>query len=210
MTFLELCQRLRQEVGAAGTGPANVQGQSGEYARLVSWVQTAWQEIQQERDDWLFNWAEGAVVVDAAFREYSPPSDFLRWDDRTIRVSSDELRYLPWHHFRDRYRDDSGHDRPSRITITPTGSFKLDTTPEDNEEITFEYWRTPETLTESTDIPRLPAQYHMVIVYRAMQHYALYENAEEVLASSREAERRLMRDLMRTQLPTITLGESLA
>lgn len=210
MTFLELCQRLRQEVGAAGNGPANVSGQSGEYARLIGWIRTAWEEIQLERDDWAFNWAEGSVDVDAAFREFSPPSDFASWNNKTLRLTSDGLRELPWPVFRERYREDSGRTRPSIITITPRGDFKLDTTPNDNEQITFEYWRTPQALEINEDEPRLPARYRMVIVYRAMQHYAFYENAQEVMTAGREAERRLMRDIMRTQLPTITLGGPLA
>lgn len=211
MTFLQLCQRLRQEVGAAGSGPANVVSQSGEYARLVSWVQQAWTEIQLSRQNWGFAWKEGEVVVDADFREFSPPADFHAWDERTLRLAGKELRYLPWDEFRERYRDDSGHTHPTYITITPSGSFKLDTTPEaDNQYITFEYWRKAQILTESEDVPRLPELYHLLIVYRAMINYGMYENAAEVVTAGREAERPLMRDLLRNYLPKIELGEPLA
>lgn len=211
MTFLQLCQRLRQEVGAAGSGPANVISQSGEYARLVSWVQQAWLEIQLSRDNLGFAWKEGAVEVDADFREFSPPSDFQNWDEDTLRLAGHELRYLPWDEFRERYREDSGRKHPSIITITPAGTFKLDTTPEaDNQHITFEYWRTAQTLTESEDVPRLPELYHLLIVYRAMINYGMYENAPEVVTAGREAERPIMRDLLRNYLPKIELGEPLA
>jgi hypothetical protein len=210
MTFLELCQRLRQEVGAAGTGPAAVSGQNGEYARLIGWVQQAWNEIQLERRRWRFSWAEASIDVEPPFREFSPPADLDDWDADTLRIGSNPLRALAWSDFREMYRDDSGQQRPSTITITPDGNFRLDTSPEAIGRLTFEYWRTPQALVNGGDEPRLHERYHMVIIYRAMLFYALYESAPEVATRAQQGEGELMRAMGSRELGRIQLGGPLA
>lgn len=210
MNFLQLCKRLRQEVGAAGDGPAAVTGQHGEYQRLIDWVRQAWLEIQQEQHEWRFNWAEASIELDAGFREYSPPADLDRWDAATLRVHDRRLCETPWTIFRERFREDSDREWPSTITRIPNGNLRMDTSPAQLSWLTFEYWRTPQELKANIDEPRLPEQYHMVIVYRAMLAYALYENAPEVATAAREGETKIMAEMMRRELPAVDVGGPLA
>ncbi|MDR5867927.1 phage adaptor protein [Halomonas koreensis] len=204
MTFLELCQRLRQEVGAAGTGPAAVTGQHGEYQRLIGWVAQAWREIQLERRNWRFAWAEASVALDPDFREYSPPADIDRWDAATLRAGSHPLVELEWEIFRERYRSDSGRDHPTVITRMPNGNLRLDTPPPAaNTTLSFEYFRTPQTLAANGDTPRMPGHYHMLIVYRAMLSYALYENAPEVAQKAQRGEQSVMTAMEHAELPAM-------
>jgi len=210
MTFLELCQRLRQEVGAAGTGPASVTGQHGEYARLIAWVRQAWQEIQLERREWRFAWSQAAISVETAYRDYSAPADLDHWDDATLRVVGHRLRAMPWHKFRERHLEDSGRDHPSVITLTPDGKLMMDTAPDQDGELTFEYYRTPQLLADNGDVPRMPAQYHMAIVYRAMLAYAFYENASEVAQAARLGEQGITTQMELRELPDMTFAGTLA
>ncbi|MBH8578792.1 hypothetical protein [Bisbaumannia pacifica] len=210
MTFLELCQRLRQEVGAAGTGPAAVTGQHGEYQRLVSWVATAWQEIQLERRHWRFAWAEASVTLDPAFRDFAGPADLDRWEADTLRIDGTRIHELPWAMFRERYRQDSEAERPTVITRLPDDTLRLDTTPAAAGALTFEYYRLPQTLTANGDVPRMPEAYHLLIVYRAMLAYALYENAPEVAQQARVGEQQIMPEMLRRELPEAKLGGPLA
>jgi hypothetical protein len=210
MTFLDLCQSLRQEVGAAGSGPASVQAQHGEYARLVSWIQQAWREIQLSRERWLFAWAEASINVEPEFRTYSPPSDLRVWDEGTIRCNGLPLKVLTWPEFRGRFAQDSEQVSPSFVAQRPDGVLVLDTTPETSGEIAFEYWRTPQALALGADVPRLPDQYHLVIVYRAMLFYGLYENAPEMVQAARSGEAGLHRDMTQTQLPIAEFAGPLA
>ena len=46
MNFLSLCQRLRSEARIPGTGPSSVTGQTGELAKIVEWITTAYEDIQ--------------------------------------------------------------------------------------------------------------------------------------------------------------------
>ncbi|MBF57740.1 MAG: hypothetical protein CME80_08480 [Halomonas sp.] len=204
MTFLELCQRLRQEVGAAGNGPANVAGQSGEYARLIGWIRQAWREIQLDRQ-WRFDWARGVVELNASDVEYPLPEDFDDWLADTLYVGAQKLRVLPWKDLRH-----AATDRLSCVAIAPDGVLHLNTTPDAGTTLTFEYWRTPQELVGINDVPRMPPRYHMAIVYRAMMQYGLYENAPEVVQQARLNDQQMMTRIASTELPTMTLGGPLA
>lgn len=210
MTFLELCKRLRQEVGAAGTGPASVAGQHGEYARLVGWIQQAWLEIQLEKSRWRFAWTRAEIDIETAYREYSPPADFDEWDADSLKVNGHRVSEMEWRLFRERYPSDSGATRPIVITRLPNGNLMLDTAPAEDGLLTFEYWRRPQRLTENNDVPRMHSDYHMLIVYRAMASYAFYENAEEVAARAAEGQKQIMHELLLRELPEMDLAGPLA
>ncbi|MCG7598405.1 hypothetical protein MHM84_01235 [Halomonas sp. McH1-25] len=206
MTFLELCQRLRREVGAAGAGPASVVGQNGEYLRLIGWIQQAWHEIQTERRDWRFAWAEAEIELSPEFRDYPVPDDFEHWIAETLRIGNDRLCLMGWDEFRERFREPSNAAAPQVITLLPDNRIRLDTPPATTATLRFEYFRTPQTLAENNDVPRLPARYHMLIVYRAMMQYALFENAPEVLQQGSANAARLMSEMEISELPAMELG----
>jgi hypothetical protein len=209
MTFLELCQRLRQEVGAAGSGPASVSAQHGEYARFVSWVPQAWLEIQLSRHSWRFTWAEASVPVEIGLRTYSPPADLGTWDKATLKCNDRTLLAQRWAEFRKHDVQDSD-TYPRFITQRPDGVLVLDSSPDQDGQVTFEYWRTPQALIEGGDAPRLPDRYHMVIVYRAMLYYGLYENAPEVVQAARSGEAGILQEMVAMELPPMTPGGPLA
>ncbi|TDX29101.1 hypothetical protein DFO67_108145 [Modicisalibacter xianhensis] len=215
MTFLELCQRLRQEVGAAGAGPASVTGQHGEYARLIGWIQQAWLEIQNLRTDWRFAWAEGAITMEDGFRDYALPDDFASFIADTIYLDDAPLTLLPYRIFRRHYRNASP-SRPRHITVTPgdvlrlAGALQIDAPPGEGEVLTFEYYRTPQALTANSDVPRMPEPYHMLIVYKAMVQYGLFENAPEVVQQGNSQMQPLLTELHNRELPGIDMPGALA
>lgn len=53
MNLLSLSQELVVECGVSGTLSTTV-GATGEQARLISWINKAWEEIQLYHDDWFF------------------------------------------------------------------------------------------------------------------------------------------------------------
>ena len=56
MNFLQLVNQLRVECGVSGPPLTTVAGQiaGSENARMVSWIQQAWIDIQTSKEDWLF------------------------------------------------------------------------------------------------------------------------------------------------------------
>ena len=212
MTFLELCQRLRQEVGAAGNGPQSVQlnGCGGEYARLIEWIKRAWHEIQTEQPRWRFAWAQGGFDVQPEFRNYEIPDDVREWAPKTLQCNGVPLTQVSWPDFRERYSEDTGNPRPRYITLRPDGMLLMDTTPDAHGRVTYEYWRTPQELIENTDVPRMSERFHMAIVYRAMRYYGYYENAPEVIQAADRGEARVFVEMVNDEMPCMETGEPLA
>ncbi len=56
------------------------------------------------------------------------------------------------------------------------------------------------------DMPDMPPNLHMLIVYKAMIYYGLYEAASEVLGRGELQYNILMAQLERRELPGITMG----
>lgn len=52
-TYLDLCQRLCLECAISGT-MTTAENQTGEFQRVAVWIQQAWSELQNERQNWTF------------------------------------------------------------------------------------------------------------------------------------------------------------
>jgi hypothetical protein len=202
MNFLELCQRLRQDTGSIGTGPETVTSQSGNDARLVSWIRSAWQEIQTERR-WLFDWTQGGVTLNTSDTQYAMPTDLDVWEPNTLAFDGRKIDVLPWAEL-------EAAPRFTAAALAPDGSLHLNAKPDTAGILTFEYWRTPQNLIANTDVPRMPERFHMAIVYRAHKQYGFYESAPEAVEIATINEDKVMNNLTRSQLPHVDLPESLA
>jgi hypothetical protein len=222
MTFLELCQRARQECGASGSGPSTVSGQQGQLKKIVDWVAQAWLEIQGMRPDWRFMVKEFSFTTTAATRDYSADdlsiTDLDQWDTdsfliyKTATGASDQgaLPFLPYLTWRDGYRarmTDRADDRPILFTLKPDGELRFEPRPDASYTIEGDYQRTLQTFTDNTDEPTgLPSKFHMMIVFKAMQYYGFHESAPDVLANGEALFEQWLPKLEREQLPPMTIG----
>lgn len=222
MNFLQLCQRLRQEVGAAGdsTLPASVNGQLGEYARLVAWIRQAWIDIQSEHDSWGFMSSTDHVIkakqdINSVW-SFTLPSDLERLDNNSVSIAAPDgthigfLKFVDWDDFRRMYRGRVEQGRPQVFTITPDKQLKTFPVVDNSYRLTFDYQKAPQALESNTDVPSIPEAYHMLIVYRAMLYYAGYEMAVEVKDRAITESEPLMSKLERRYLPTPNIGSALA
>ena len=217
MNFLELCQTLRREAGVSGTGPASVTGQSGEYLRLINWINQAWSEIQQLRPDWRFMWAQGSFTTAAGIADYTGAAMNVEADNYDLGsfVLTDSLggkRPMAYACYRD-WKEAYGaatltNNTPHLVTDLPNGSIRFTAPPDGAYPVTFDYYRSPQTLVDNTDEPWLPARYHMLIVHKAMMYYAGYESAPEVLQDATLRWNPLYDAMESTQLPHIGFGHT--
>jgi hypothetical protein len=223
MTFLELCQRVRQECGISGTGPLTVLNQSGEMKRIVDWVNQSWKDLQIKRTNWL--WMRGAFTVNtvSGTGEYTKAdagiaARFLQWDRlsfsiyKTASGLSDEvpLPYMDYILFRSAYLTGTRlTGKPYCFTLSPSGQVLLAPIPNDIYTVTGEYFKTPQPLAADADQPEMPETYHDAIVYRAMMKYARYEAAGEIYADAEKDYKRIIYQLELNQLPTIGAAETL-
>jgi len=223
MTYLELCQSLRQEVGIAGTGPATVTSQTGEMQRVVDWVAGAYRELQNRRRNWNFLRADFSLTLSAATQEYSLATlsltELASWETCDVRVyltdtaNEMHLTYYPWPDFKRMFlfstsRTTTG--RPTHFTIKPDKSIVFYPVPDDAYTVVGEYFKRAQVLAADADEPLLPEQYHMLIVWQAIVSYAVYEAAPEVYAGAKEKIRLYLPQLESDSTPTITMAGALA
>lgn len=224
MNYLQLCQRFRQETGYASSGPSAVTSQSGYHKRVVDWINSAYTEIQNQQNwDWLRK--EFTLSTTASDESYAygdctdvPTSSaitrFRQWAIQDTRnpvqcylsssgVGSEYwLTYIDWADFRRIYQigtEETG--APAHITIDPNQNLVLGPTPDDTYVITGEYWRSAQTLSADSDTPEMPAEYHMLIVFQAMEDYAYFEDAQDVLARVAVKRNRLLNQVSRANAP---------
>jgi len=205
--FLDLVQLLHYEAKLPGAPPDAVTGQSGRAADLVRWTAEAWNDLQREKDgrwkwrlsDWTFDSAAddadytyGEITdVDAAavitrfhaweFDEEAPPLIYLVSDGK---ATENELPVLDWFDFRRLYiKGTHTSAPPTCISVKPNNNtLYLGPTPDDIYRITGNYWKSIQTLVADADTPEMPSDYHVLIVYRALQKYAYNIVGQEVLA----------------------------
>lgn len=227
MNFLQLAQTLRQECGVSGTGPASTVGQTGEAKRLVDWINAAWLEIQGMHDTWGWMREEFSFNTTAGVGDYTPAaaglSDFRYWFKDTLRAYNagsgvaDEQWLVEWEYqnFRNTYRfnlNRSLQGRPVVFAERPKDkALLLGPLPDVVYTVVGEYQKRPTPLSGDTDTPDIPDEaLHWAIVYKAMEYYALYESAGEVLSRAQKQFSALKSQLEREYLPPVYLGEPLA
>lgn len=189
----------------AGPPPSSVTGQVGRAADLVAWYAEAYNDIQRDRDGkwkWLRRDFTLNTVVDDPWYLYSDCTDvlaaaaisrFRAWDldERQlpfIYLVSDgestetELQIAEWSEFRRRYiRGTHTSAYPCYVSVDPANDLYLGPTPNDIYRVSGTYWRGNQSLEVDADTPEMPADYHMLIVYRALLKYAYNVAAPEVL-----------------------------
>lgn len=229
-TYLQLAAKLRQECGASGSGPTAVTNQTGEYKRLVEWIAEAYTNIQNKHRGnwrWLVSEFSIATVADDDEYAYTDATDtvvsatiarFARWRKDNLRIyltsagvaTETFLPFMPWQDFRNTYKLGSvSSGTPACWSIDPRNNIRLGPKPSAIYTVTGEYHKGPQTLAANSDEPEMPAAFHQLIVYEAMQYYAAFESAPEVWQRAKEAHRKMMRDLEVDQLEPPTFGDPL-
>ena len=181
MNFLEICKRVRQECGVSGDGPSNVSGQIGMSAKIVDWVKSAHEEIQIKQNNWRFDWATATAPLTAGKEFYSDTElgvSFKNWDFDSIylyrtaegpasRTWLTRSEYAEYRHL----RTPSVQGRPIYVSWLPDKRLGLYPIPDAGLTMAFDGYLKPQVLVISTDTPRIPSEYHMAIVWRAVMFF---------------------------------------
>jgi len=227
MNYIQLVQRLAVEANSSGASPVTVVGQTGEYSRFVNWISTAWVDIQNLHNDW--EWLRKSVSFSTATGKatYSPDADILLTDFASWKIDSFRIyptsvgfggeRFLTkkgYNAWRDLYQFNNfrtTYSPPIEIAVAPDKSLCLGPTPDaTGYTVVGEYFANPVSLTDDSDVPAMPSRFHMIIVYRALQMYAYYESAPEVMARANFEYARLVSQIEQDQMPIAQAGMALA
>jgi len=217
-----MLKRLRSEcVGVSGSGPTSTINQTGDNARLVEWIASAYQDIQNLHVNWNFLRADFTFNTVAAQQTYTPAqagaSDIGEWERDSMRCyltssgvgGETNIPLLPWAAFREVYligsqRLTSG--RPIVVGRKPDRSLMLWPTPEAVYTLNGEYYRAPDIMVGDGDTPLFPQQWHMIIVWRALVFYGHNQASPESYAHGQAEYKRLLAAMGRTELPEVTWG----
>lgn len=224
--YLALCNQLILKCGITNVTMTTVANPRGEAARIVSWINEAYRNIQELRPNWL--WMEGDVsfATTATKGAYTPVecgiSDFGQWKEDSFRnyittsgVGSEVfMGRLDYDSFRDTYLFNNirlTYSQPLNIAVAPNKSLLLGLAPDtQGYTVVGKYFRTTSDLVADADLPLLPDRFQMLIVYEAMKSYALFEAASEVMGEADRQYGRMRNKLEQDQLPWITVGDTLA
>lgn len=221
-TYLRLCNDLIGKTGIGGGPLVSMDNQAEESRRVASWINEAYQTIQNLRPNWLWMYADFSFPTAAGKSSYTPSeagiTNFASWDARSFRITRTVDGYggeqwldcIDYPSFRDWYQFNgtrSQTGKPHVCAIGPDKSLLLGIAPDaQGYTITGKYFKTPVDLVLATDVPLMPARFHDLIVYEAMQSTGLYEAASEVMAESSRQYRRLKKQLENDQLPALEVG----
>lgn len=233
MNFLQLCQRVTQKCGISGasTLPSTTVAQVGELKRIVDWVNEAWVDIQnlQQGWDWMrsefsFNTVANqqpylpAVATDTVTA--APIAAFSNWRLESVRsyetalgVTNEQFMvYWPYDRFRNFYMyQQQPPGRPLIFTVRPRDkALLLGNTPDGIYTVRGEYQKDATEMAADIDVPSIPTEYHMLIVYGAMMKYAMFESAPEVYAGAEKDYKTMMFKLTVNQTGPLEFGLPLA
>ncbi len=237
MNYLDLGQRLASECGVSGT-LLTMAGQTGSLGRIVNWTAQAWAELQTLHDDWEWLRSSNLLGSGMSFTTVAGTASyplgtgsgtcgvtaalFGKWDRDTFRCYTtsagfsnetdlDNIRYDKWRNSYMLGAMRNGQTRPVAVAVGPDKSICLGPPPNALYTITGDYFLAPSAMSLDTDTPTgLPAQFHMLIVYMAMEYYAAYESAPEVLERAMSGSARLRGQLEQTYAPELVMAGALA
>ncbi len=96
------------------------------------------------------------------------------------------------------------------MSIAPDKSICLGPIAADGYTILGDYFSVPSEMASDSDVPALPTQFHMAIVYRAMMSYGAFESAPEVYQRGEVEFMKLMRRMTADRSPETVFAGALA
>jgi len=226
VTFLELVRELQLKGGVAGPTIVTTVGQTGLTNRLVGFITNAWQEIQLMRNDWLFMKTEASKVLVVGQSLYGVQLDWgltdvrkfdpKDWRIENLLITNDKafMGVLSYPRWREKYGANIGpsNARPSELTeiynaaaYPSQKAIQFNAMPDLAYQVTFSYEKIATILsadvspTADAQVPSMPADYHMAIVWKALEYYGYYESAGEVIAQAQRQFAVLNRAMTSTQ-----------
>ena len=203
-TFLQLVNKVEERTGTIDTrnnatvdvtAPATLR-----HTKIVNAVSAAWTLIQNARNDWLFLRGEFQHALTIGQQRYTAAdlglTDFSMWSgplsnrpdptschDPALGIADQQpVRFQIWDVWRDTYaRGFMDNNRPVHWSIDFDQRLCVGPKPDRAWVLTGEYLRGGQVLTANGDVPIMPAQYHDVIVYRALMLLADHDEAPSAL-----------------------------
>lgn len=208
MNRLEIVKMTRQLAGVEGTAVSTV-NQSGEAKRVVDWCDHAWEEIQQAHN-WNFLWEAATVTITANTNATAGTVAARRYLKDATYNGQNLMTYLAWELFRSTWPTPLiAAGVPTIWTIRPDKALAVNAKPTADLVLSVERYKNPTPMATDTDVPAMPAEHHMAIVYKALLLYANFEEAGVTRATAQSEFNRHMGAMGIIELPDVTFGAPL-
>ena len=119
------------------------------------------------------------------------------------------LAPIEWGDYKAIYQAGSQHKGfPHLVAVSPDNSLAFGPKPSDGSayRARTDYYEAPQDLVNETDVPNMPDQFHMLIVYDAMLNYGYSRVATEVLEASTVFSTPMLNQLRASQADPVRLG----
>lgn len=163
MNFLGLVQKV-DELSLIQGQVDSVTPAGGFQTSMVGAVQRANHDIHMARKDWLFNYTMIQVPLSTVLNSYTPTT-IRYWE--SMFYNNRPLRTLPYQ----RYLGEDWTQNPTEpyiYTVAPNKSLIFNDS-DDDYIVNAQGYLLPDSLENNTDEPRLPEEYHYLIVYKALE-----------------------------------------
>lgn len=216
MNFLQIAQRIRQEMGTGGLGPSTLLAQFGEDKQYTDWTREAYIDVLNYARDWNFLWKEFQFVGNGG-REYNEAAhgviDVGTWNVDTFYALQNEalypLHFVPWDEFRLYQASVMVNGLPASFSIQPGGTLVFDAAPQASVTIGGEYFIKPDTEIFADGQPVFPERYHMIVVWRGLMLAAAFYAEPDKYAHGENMYSRMLAQMTARELPAIRQGSPL-
>lgn len=215
MNFLALCKRLRQESGYSGSGPSSVTNQTGESKRVVDWINDAWMDIQNLRSDWRFMLEPFSVSLSIGETVSLPADCKSLLEESVVITRADGSKLFPDvitpedMRLMKRLRNDPA-SYPQYISVDSAGLMTVHPACSETVTISGDYYVVPSEMNENTDIPRMPSEHHMAIVWKALMESGAFDESSNTWQRANNRFTSALSSMNGTELPEITVGGPIA
>lgn len=220
MNYLDLVKALVRESGTmSGVAITTVANQTGRQLKCVNWVSDAYVNLQNKHNDWLWLMGEWSNPLAIGQGRYTPASFNLtrhrRWItgdekltiyDPAIGVADEgALQEISWEDWRRVYgRGSQTNNRPVHYAISPSRELCFGPLPDKAYVAAGEYYKSAQVLANNADIPEMPSDHHMMIVWDAL--LTLDEHDEASIAKAQRRRLDAIRALELDQRPVVAYG----
>jgi len=218
-----MAKRLAMEA-TRGAGPLTTINQVYEVGRFVTWIDSAYEDIQIRSAVWQFLRFSFSFHTTAGKRNYNKVEmgvpDMASWipDSFKFYMTSTGvngemwLEYWPWQDFYYTYEfgaNQAIQGPPKYFTIKPDKTISYWPTPDGDYTISSEYYRRPFVMTADDDEPVFDPHHHMIIVWQALMFYAADAAAPEKYAAGQKEFNKKLQKLELDELPEWFIATSL-
>lgn len=194
MNFLQIVQRTAVEAGRTDGGPTSIADAVGDEASMKNAAADAWAALQLEPYNWSWMRQRASGPIVAGTASYTGATlglaSFGRWREpsrhwKPVVTDANGVRSgLQWLDYDDwvaRFSDPTiASAAPQFWSIANDRSLVLGPVPADNATLEMQYWSAPTELLTDTDTPTFPAEFHIMLVWRALAEMGAFDSAPEM------------------------------